>query len=166
MGVSSEAFTSLTDRGGNGCRGDAPLKEPPIASSPRYPGTEDKTPILSPEMAAFLEPARRAIGAATTDVIVTAAFVAKQRSKRGRLPVMTYALVPELLANPTAILAQGNRRVLLFLRSGELWSAVVKTTQDGQRNYLLNFRRSNRDDARRLLARDRLVFGDAGELDW
>jgi hypothetical protein len=125
-----------------------------------------QTPVGEIVAGQLSEPARRAIGAATTDVIVTAAFVAKQRSKRGRLPVMTYALVPELLANPTAILAQGNRRVLLFLRSGELWSAVVKTTQDGQRNYLLNFRRSNRDDARRLLARDRLVFGDAGELDW
>jgi hypothetical protein len=104
------------------------------------------------------------LGAATGDVTIDAQFVVKQRRKRGKLPILTYALIADLIANPTVILDQGDRRVLLMLRAGDLWSGAVKTTQDKQKNYLLNFRRSNADDAKRLLARDKLVFGDAADL--
>jgi hypothetical protein len=74
------------------------------------------------------------------DVIMDAQFVTKQRHRRSQLPVLTYALIPTLLANPTIILDQGNRRIILLLRSGDVWSVAVKTTSDRRENYLLSFR--------------------------
>jgi hypothetical protein len=88
----------------------------------------------------------------------------KQRLNHGDLTDQDYAVLPELLADPTVVLQQDTNHVLLLRRSGRIWLGVVKATLDRRQNFLQSFRITNAKDIQTLLVRHALKFGNADDL--
>jgi hypothetical protein len=54
--------------------------------------------------------AQQALGTKTSEVVVDESFARHQRDSHPEVPLAAYAVLPAVLAHPTVILQQGNRR--------------------------------------------------------
>jgi hypothetical protein len=109
--------------------------------------------------------AQQALGSKTSEVVVDDSFAQHQRDSHPEVPLAAYAMLPEVLAHPTVILRQGNRRLLLLKRSGQIYALALKTTLDGKENWVASFWIENIRGVRRQLKRDHLLFGNAEDLE-
>ena len=83
--------------------------------------------------------AQQALGSKTSEVVVDESFALHQRESHPEVPVAAYAVLPAVLAHPTVILQQGNRRLLLLKRSGQIYALALTTTLDGRENWVASF---------------------------
>ena len=110
-------------------------------------------PVAAMEDAAL----KSALGANSGVVRLSGETAAKQTVGHHGLMSADYALVQRIL-DEGELFAVGKHHAMGFLQvDGKMWSAVVKATGDGSRNYLVSLHRGNRRNLQRVRVRSRKI---------
>lgn len=154
-----------------------PMKALPGPGTPTHPDASAPMPDLKPAIAQFLAAPEGAIAVgdlpahvmkilktSEPKVLLSAGTMVKQDISHPDLVDKDYAVLPELLHNPTVVLRQDDNHVLLLRRSGHVWVGTVKATAKRDENYLQSLYKARAHSVRLLLKRHSLVFGDADDL--
>ncbi|MBM9400371.1 hypothetical protein JUN65_02025 [Gluconacetobacter azotocaptans] len=122
-------------------------------------------PAGTVEAGTMPEEVRKALGAETPSVTLSGETIEKQAGHHPDLDAQDYRVLPEMLAHPTVVARQDDRRLLLFRWAGRLYRAVLKATGDGRETYLVSFHRTSAGAARRALRKMTLLRGALDDLD-
>jgi hypothetical protein len=107
---------------------------------------------------------RTAIGALGQDVFLSAETMKKQLLRHPEMLVDDYLLVPLLLAEPSVVVAQPDRRVVLLRAGAKVLRAVIKATEGGLENHLVSLHYMDGGGARRFLRHAKPLMGSLTEL--
>ncbi|MCE2563766.1 phage minor head protein [Komagataeibacter sp. FNDCF1] len=116
-------------------------------------------PVGSVEAGTLPDHVRLELGGREDGVLLSGETVEKQRSHHPDLTAQDYLALPEVLANPTVVARQADRRILLFHWMGRLYRAAIKTTLDGSENYVMSFHRTNPEAAHKALLKLDILHG-------
>ncbi len=75
-----------------------------------------------------------------------------------------YAVIPEVLSDPDAVLEGRVCHVLLLRRSGRIFVGVVKATRKRDNTYLVSLRIAKGKSLMHRIRTNRIVSGDASNL--
>ncbi|KAB8123088.1 hypothetical protein D3W54_01325 [Komagataeibacter medellinensis] len=144
----------------------APVAPEPVPAVPkRQKAQQDAVvellhkPVGSVEAGTLPDHVRLELGGKEDGVLLSGETVEKQRSHHPDLTAQDYRALPEVLANPTVVARQADRRILLFHWMGRLYRAAIKTTLDGSENYVMSFHRTNPEAARKALLKLPILHG-------
>lgn len=146
---------------------------------PPAPGLPPPAPAPPPSLPEFLRapraeatagslpaPIAAELGAAGTEVKLSAETFAKQMFRHSDLTPADYLRLPELLDAPALVLRQSERRLVLLRRfEGDPLAAFVKVTEAGDELFLVSFRRARLKDFRRMMKLYEVVAGEAATLE-
>ena len=115
-------------------------------------------------MRRLAEQIQEAIGAETDTVWLSADTMEKQLLRHPEMTAEEYQLLPTLIAQPDAVLASGENRVLMLALLERVYAVVIKATADRQENYLLSFYRADPKSVRRVQRNLKLLLGSFDRL--
>ena len=109
-------------------------------------------------IAALDEDLKRRLGAKQKAVLLSDETLAKQRKHHPELALAEYRLLPKMINTGMVIKEPGQRLVFFESKStGKLYMAVIKTTENGDENYLTSFRQTTDKDMRRKERQGRVI---------
>lgn len=106
------------------------------------------------------EEAAAAIGAKQRVAVLSAESALKNRDNHPELKPEEYLYLPDIGEAPDLIVKDSPRSVVLIKRIGRLYYAAVKSTETGEENFLVSYRRTNRADVRALVRAGAVVYGE------
>ena len=144
--------------------GAAPPR-PAFTTLPRPPATPDQVqaflqhPIGNLRVGVLNPDVAMAIGTKQREVLLSADTMEKQLEHHPNLTHHDYAALPQIIASPSLVVLDGDRRVVLLRKIGDLYYAAVKRTGDAQENYVVTLFRCRPGDVRRIAARGQVLSG-------
>ena len=109
-------------------------------------------------IAALDEDLKRRLGAKQKAVLLSDETLAKQKQHHPELALVEYRLLPKMV-NTGMVIKEPDQRLVFFASksTGKLYMAVIKTTENGDENYLTSFRQTTDKDMRRKERQGRVI---------
>jgi len=115
-----------------------------------------KAPKGNYPVAAMSDASMTAIKAKQRVVWLSKDTVTKQKRNHPELTAADYRLLPDLVDQGT-IIQDGQRTLVFFMASGQLYKSVIKTTDTGGGNFLTSLIRTNQSELKRIQKKGRVL---------
>lgn len=128
-----------------------------LVSSPRFEEFLHNQDGSFP-VARLTEDAATALQASNRVVALSGSTVSKNLREHPELSLEDYRRLPWIGAEPSLIVQDGPRTMVMVRREGQLFMAAVKATQSGLGTFVTSFRRTNEADLKRLRSRGNVLL--------